>query len=100
LQGTAEYKWTSPDNKVTISRAPHMRAKALVKIDGLFEATFFPRIESRIQVRTEAFTMRFASLNSLCQGNLQLVVGVSSATSHDKLCLDSSGVSSCIFSVF
>lgn len=36
---------------VTITREPHMRAQAHVKIEGLFEATFYTRVESRIQVR-------------------------------------------------
>ncbi|GAQ88469.1 hypothetical protein KFL_004310070 [Klebsormidium nitens] len=48
--GTAEYTWTSPDGQATITREPHMRAHARIKIDGHFEATFSPRIESRIQL--------------------------------------------------
>ncbi|GAQ88470.1 hypothetical protein KFL_004310080 [Klebsormidium nitens] len=48
--GTAEYTWTSPDGRATITREPHMRAHARIKIDGHFEATFNPRVESRIQL--------------------------------------------------
>ncbi|GAQ88472.1 putative root cap family protein [Klebsormidium nitens] len=48
--GTAEYTWASPDGRATITREPHMRAQARIKIDGLFEATFNPRVESRIQL--------------------------------------------------
>jgi hypothetical protein len=46
------YTWTSPDGMVTITRKPNMRAQAIVKIEGLFEATFYSRVESRIQVGT------------------------------------------------
>ncbi|GAQ88473.1 hypothetical protein KFL_004310110 [Klebsormidium nitens] len=48
--GTAEYTWMSPDGRATITREPHMRAHARINIDGLFKATFKPRVESRIQL--------------------------------------------------
>ncbi|GAQ88474.1 hypothetical protein KFL_004310120 [Klebsormidium nitens] len=50
IRGTAEYTWTSPDSRATITREAHKRAFAHVEIEGLFKATFFPRIESRIQL--------------------------------------------------
>jgi hypothetical protein len=58
------YTWTAPDGMVTITRKPNMRAQAIVKIEGLFEATFYSRVESRIQVRIRNHRVTSFALSS------------------------------------